>query len=116
MFRRLLHNNPSLKVRRQYLRNHATIPEKMLWEKIRNNQLGIKFRRQYSFGSYILDFYCPQKQLGIEIDGKIHIAKQDMDTYRTRTLEKYDITIIRFTNDEVENKLDLVIRAIKSYL
>jgi very-short-patch-repair endonuclease len=116
MHHRFLKNNPILKQRRQLLRNNATPAEKMLWSQLKENQTGYKFRRQYSFGTYILDFYCPQHKLGIEIDGNIHFKKQDLDMYRTRTLSQYGITIIRFTNDEVEERIEMVLEKIKYHL
>ena len=61
---------------RKFLRNHSTVPEKLLWEKLKGKQLlGFKFRRQHGIGNYIVDFYCPKLKLGIEIDGVSHDRK-----------------------------------------
>ncbi len=63
---KILYNNPKGKEVRRKLRKESTSQEKILWEHIRNNKLGLKFRRQYGIGGYILDFYCPAKRLAIE--------------------------------------------------
>lgn len=69
--RKYIFNVPNLKPKRQALRNNPTPTEKLLWSKLKNSQLGFKFRRQYSVGGYILDFYCPTKKLAIELDGEV---------------------------------------------
>lgn len=62
-----------MKERRQSLRNQATVTEVRLWDRIRKKQiLGVRFRRQFSIGNYIVDFYSPKIKLAIEIDGKSH--------------------------------------------
>ncbi len=65
-------NLHEIKGKRQDLRNCMTMPEKILWKWIRNEQLGYKFRRQHSIGKYIADFYCSELQLVVEVDGQIH--------------------------------------------
>ncbi len=72
----LVHNNEKLKERRRELRHRSTKEEEILWSKIRNNKLGCKFKRQHSIGGYILDFYCPESRLIIEIDGASHNPKE----------------------------------------
>jgi len=91
-------------------------PELILWQRIRNNQLGVKFRRQYTIENRILDFYSPQVKLGIEIDGESHFKS---DNQRTKELkldqelfEKYEIKIIRFLNTEIMKNLENVLIAI----
>ncbi len=67
-------NRTSEKSKRQDLRNDATSAEKLLWSKLKGKQLlGVKFRRQYSVGPYILDLYCPSCRLAIELDGESHL-------------------------------------------
>lgn len=61
--------------RRQILRTNATAPEQQLWQVLRNNQLGIKLRRQHGIGHYIADFYCPALKLVIEVDGDSHFTQ-----------------------------------------
>ena len=92
-----------LKEVRRKLRKSMTEAERMIWARLRNNQLGQRFLRQYSIGFYIVDFYCPKQHLAIEIDGKYHaevdtkLYDQERDTY----LESLGIKILRFVNDEV---------------
>jgi very-short-patch-repair endonuclease len=114
--RRLLFQSPGIKFRRQELRNNATVPEKQLWERLRKRQLGYKFTRQYSVGNYILDFYCPEKKLGLEIDGEIHNQQKEKDEYRTRTIKELGIKIARFNNSEIENDINSILNKLKSYL
>ena len=111
-------NITPLKNRRQQLRRDSTCFEKVLWNKIRNSKLGHKFFRQYSVDGYVLDFYCPEKRLGIEIDGGYH-QKPDVkkyDSYRTRYLEAYNIKIARFWNSDIESNIKEVLADIKTLL
>lgn len=111
-----IYNVPNLKYKRQYLRNNATEVEKILWNRLRNSQLGYKFRRQFSVSGFILDFYCPSLKLAIELDGGIHKFKTKYDKYRDQFLEAMKIKTIRFVNDQVINDLQNVIRIIISNL
>ncbi len=113
-----INNIPQLKSRRKELRQNLTPPEKRLWLYLQGSQLGAKFRRQPSVGSYILDFYCPQYRLAIEIDGAFHDSEQShiYDNERTNFLAKSGITVLRFTNKDVMNNLDGVLSEIKKYL
>jgi len=99
------------------LRNRMTFAEKILWVELRNRKLSnLKFRRQHSIMRYILDFYCHQAKLGIELDGKYHEdkAQQLYDKNRTENLALHNIEIIRFTNEEVINDLQSVLLKIKN--
>lgn len=109
-------NNPNLKDRRQTLRNEATPAEKALWSRLKNNQLGCKFRRQHSFDFYIVDFYCPEKKLAIELDGSSHKFRREYDSYRTRYLDAFNVKVLRFWNSQIENDIDWVINEIKKYI
>ncbi len=86
------------------------IYEKLLWQKIRNQQLGIKFRRQFSIENFILDFYSHKAKLGIEIDGDSHFLSNDTmlkDKARDEILfKKYKIKILRFKNNEIKESLE----------
>lgn len=96
------------------LRRSMTNAEKMLWQKLKNRQLdGYKFRRQHPIHIFIVDFYCHQLRLAIEIDGKIHEEKKEYDEGRTAELERYGITVIRFTNEQVENNISEVVHQIR---
>ena len=110
-----LHNKKILITQRKQLRNDATQAEKMLWYKLKNNQLaGRKFRRQHSVGNYILDFYCPEERLAIELDGEHHEndMQKDYDQKRTEFLNRLKITVIRFKNTDVIFGRDPIIKKI----
>ena len=95
----------SLKSRR-HLRKNSTKPEIIIWQKLRNRQIGgFKFRRQYSIGKYIVDFYCSELNLIIEIDGDVHVYKKEDDKTREIFLENRGLKIIRYTNYEVRTNL-----------
>jgi len=99
-----LKNDPALKERRRELRRNQTDAEKALWAKLRNKQFfELKFFRQYSFGSYILDFYCPEKKLAVELDGGQHNLPEarDYDAERTAYLNAHGVKVVRFWNNEV---------------
>lgn len=84
----------------------------MLWAKLRLNQIyGLKFRRQHGIGSYIVDFYCPERRLIIEVDGDVHAAEiqRTKDLNRENYLKSLGLQVVRYTNDEVINNLDGVL-------
>ena len=113
-----IHNIEKLKDRRRELRKKATSQENLLWEKLRNRKLGCKFRRQHSVEGYILDFYCKEKRLIIEIDGEIHKIReaQEYDKVRDKYFAELDYVVLRFTNDEVDKDINKVIEKIKPFL
>jgi very-short-patch-repair endonuclease len=97
------------------LRQNLTPAEAILWTYLKNKKLGYKFRRQFVFQNYILDFYCIDLKLGIEVDGGVHldIINQVYDEVRENNLNKLGVTVIRFTNEEVYEDIDLVLQNIK---
>ena len=98
---------------RKALRNSMTPAEAVLWNALKGRSTdGLKFRRQQGIGPFVLDFYCPACQLGIELDGTSHDHKYDYDTQRTAYLQKQGIRILRFTNDQVFSSLQGVIAEI----
>ncbi len=116
MFNEQHHNKRSLKEERQYLRNNATGVEQLLWSNLKGRKLeGRKFRRQHSYGNYILDFYCPCERLAVELDGSHHFTAEgkENDSIRDRFLKENDIKVLRFSNSEVEKKMDEVLERIK---
>jgi very-short-patch-repair endonuclease len=85
-------------------RKKPTEAEAILWECLRNSRLkGYKFRRQHPAGGYILDFYCPVVRVGIEVDGGIHLEKEQVeyDRMRSNDLAELGIEVIRFWNSEI---------------
>ena len=100
------------------LKKEMTETEKIVWEKLRNRRLNeLKFRRQHPVGKFILDFYCHELKLAVEIDGNIHEQEdvKEKDEGRTYMLTEWEITVLRFTNEEVMNKLGFVLETIKSF-
>ena len=97
------------------LRANLTVPEKALWEELRQGKLGVKFRRQHPVDSYILDFYSHELKLSIELDGGYHLNQEQkiLDEERTENLNKLGIKEVRFTNKEIETNLEAVIEKIK---
>jgi len=92
-------------------------PELKLWLRIKNKQLkGYKFRRQYSIGNYVVDFYCQELKLAVEVDGDSHYneASIEYDKAREKYLQKFGIRIIRFSNEEVKDNIDGVLERIMS--
>ncbi|MBN1563869.1 MAG: DUF559 domain-containing protein [Anaerolineae bacterium] len=99
------------------LRNEQTPAEKRLWARLRKQQVaGFKFRRQQSIGRYIVDFYCSDARLIIEVDGSIHDEMQEQDQDRQDVLEHLGYRVLRFTNEDVVTALDGVIETIAEAL
>ena len=96
--------------KRRKLRRESTIAEKNPWKRLRNRNLGYKFRRQHNVGYYIADFYCARLLLAVEIDGDIHLLKEHLeyDKERDRVFQSKGVTVFRFTNDRVMNEIDNV--------
>lgn len=100
------------------LRNNATDSENKLWQKLKNNQTGFKFIRQYSIENFVVDFYCPKARLAIELIGGIH-KKADIkkhDVFRKAYIEAFGITVLEISNGEVENDLGGTVEKIKGLL
>jgi very-short-patch-repair endonuclease len=97
------------------LRKRMTNCEILLWEKLRAKQiLGLRFRSQHPINIFIADFYCHEARLVVEIDGEIHDDQIEYDDGREAEIEKYDIKVIRFSNNEVINNIDSVVNKIKA--
>ncbi len=110
-----LNNLQELKTFRRELRSGMTPAEARLWTYLKGKQLdGRKFRRQHSFGGYILDFYCPAERLAIELDGKPHFYPQAMEYDRRRDvfLKQHGVLVLRFVNRWVFENPDGVLNHI----
>jgi very-short-patch-repair endonuclease len=116
--RKIIYKNKKyLKKYRSQLRNNMTPAEAQLWKILRKKHLnGRKFRRQFSIGDFILDFYCPSEKLGIELDGNPHfnVVALQKDYYRDIILKNQGIRILRFENKLVFENQELIIEAIIS--
>ena len=113
-------NRPWLKNFRRELRTHGTHAEATLWLRLKGRQLGgYRFRRQFSVGRFILDFYCPETRLAVELDGAGHYTEEGRayDQARTEYLEQvFGIRVIRFENREVFERMEGVLGEIKHSL
>ena len=96
------------------LRRNQTKPEELLWSHLRNRQLcNLKFRRQHPIACYVVDFYCHEKSLVIELDGNSHDeSRYRYDVDRQKELENRGLEVVRFSNDEVLKKVDWVLEMI----
>ena len=97
------------------LRKEGTNDENILWQKLRNKKLGVKFRRQHPIDMFIVDFYAPSLKLVIELDGSPHTIKEnkEYDAMRTDYLECKYVRVLRFWNSEVERNLEEILNKIK---
>jgi very-short-patch-repair endonuclease len=95
-----------------------TDAENLIWEHIRNSQLGVKFNRQYIIGDYIVDFVCLEKKLILEIDGGYHSEYEQIqkDEHRTERLKSMGFNVIRYTNEELFAGTESVLNSIKEQL
>lgn len=103
--------------RARQLRKSATRHERLLWRHLRNRQLqGWKFRRQHPVDRYIIDFYCPEARLAIELDGGGHnfASRESLDQERTSFLASKNILVLRFWNHQINRELDSVLEKIWS--
>src|SRR5687767_13306665 len=105
-------SNPKTMNTAGQLRKVSTPAERKLWSRIRNDQLGVTFRRQHAVGGYIPDFCSPKAKLIIEMDGSQHLDQYEYDEERTKYFEPIGYKVIRFWNNNVMNDMDSVIRAI----
>jgi very-short-patch-repair endonuclease len=105
-------NDKSEKETRRDLRKNQTKEEILLWSKIRNNQIGYKWKRQVSIGRYIADFYCREKFLAVELDGFQHLENKSYDKERDEFFKLLGIKTLRFWNREIKTNIDGVIKVI----
>ena len=113
------YNQKQLKNVRRKLRYNETDAEKLIWQKLRNRGFyGYKFFRQYSIGSYVLDFYCTKEKLAIEVDGGQH-GEEDIISYdkeRTEYLNEKAIRVVRFWNNDVMNNIEGVLERLEEFI
>ena len=96
-------------------RQAMTLAEQRLWARLRNRNLaGLKFRRQHPIGRFIVDFYCAQYRLVIELDGSIHMRQRSRDSARTAWLESQGYQELRFSNERVYEQLEMVLEEIEA--
>ena len=109
---RIQQGNPNNLNRRRTLRSEMTRAENRLWLSLRGKQFeGVKFRRQHGIGLYIVDFYCPEKLIVVEVDGDVHCEASQVlrDRKRDECLSRLGLQVVHYTNDEVLNNLEGVL-------
>ncbi len=111
-----IHNRKIFLDRRRELRQNSTPEELLLWQCLRGKNLGFKFYRQHSIGNYIVDFYCAEKHLIIELDGEQHKDLIEYDTERSFYLQSLGNKIIRFWNNELRQNLTYILNEIRRNL
>lgn len=113
----MLHYNPRLKELARKLRKQGTLSEVLLWQQLKGRKLrGYDFHRQKPIDNYIVDFYCPELQLVIEIDGYSHREKVEQDQERQSKLESFGITVLRFLDEDVKNNMYGVMQSIDQWI
>lgn len=109
MRNKIIPYNPKLKEYARYLKKNSTFSEVLLWKEIKNKSLGVEFHRQVPILDYIVDFYCHELLLAIEIDGNSHLYKFGYDNKRQGRLEKEGIKFLRFSDLDLKmNKLNVL--------
>ncbi len=101
------------------LRSNMPKAELILWSKLKSKGLDkYKFRRQYSVGKFVIDFYCPRLKLAIEVDGDSHFSdgSEVCDKERQNFIESFGISFLRFTNREIYENLDEVLAEIENQM
>lgn len=96
------------------LRRRSTYTEKLAWNLLRNRRhLNLKFRRQYGVAGFVVDFYCPELNLAIEVDGSAHFGREGYDVWRQQLIEKESITFIRVTTEALESAPEQLLERIR---
>ncbi|MCB2221000.1 MAG: endonuclease domain-containing protein [Bacteroidetes bacterium] len=114
-----IHYNPKLKEYARQLRNNSTKAEIRLWQQLKRDQIrGYDFHRQKPIDHYIADFFCNKLKLVIEVDGFTHLLDETIakDKRKERKFNELGIHVLRFTDDEVLNDMENVIRVIEGYI
>ena len=103
MRHRVRNNSIELQMAAREMRKEPTPAERVLWQALRGSRLGQRFRRQHPVGRFILDFWCAEAKLAVEIDGESHDSdeRKELDALRTALLDQHGYQVIRFSNEEV---------------
>jgi len=113
-YNKIIPYEPHLKSLARELRKNSTLSEVLLYIRIKNKALGVEFHRQVPMLGFIVDFYCHELMLAIEIDGDSHIGKEMDDIFRQKELENWGIKFIRFEDIEVKKNMETVIKEISN--
>ena len=105
------------KVFARRLRKEQTAEERIVWSRLRNRGLmNLKFRRQHVIEGFIVDFYCHEARLAVEIDGKIHEKQKDYDMARQALIEEKGVRFVRITNEEVNLDINAALEKIQAFV
>ena len=110
---KLITYNPILKDLARQLRKNSTLAEVLLWQNIKGKSYGYEFHRQVPIDEFIVDFYCHEFRLAIEIDGNTHDYNYNKDEERQKILEGFGISFLRFGDQDVKRNINDVLRAIE---
>ena len=117
MRRKIIPYNPKLKERAKKLRKNMTQTEIMLWLELRGKKMrGYDFDRQRPIHNYIVDFYCKDLMLALEVDGESHYGNEKKDIKRQRKIESYGVRFLRFDDMEVRYKMEKVLEKIGNWI
>jgi epoxyqueuosine reductase len=112
-----IHYNPKLTTRARELRNNSRLSEVLLWQELKSNKmLGYDFQRQKPIDTFIVDFFCCELMLAIEIDGGSHDGKEKYDSFRQQKLESLGVRFLRFDDLDVKQKIDWVREEIQAWI
>jgi very-short-patch-repair endonuclease len=115
--KKIIPYNPKLKEYARELRNNSTYTEVQLWNYLKGKQLrGYDFDRQKPIDNFIVDFYCKELLLAIEIDGESHYGNERKDKKKDKRLNEIGVTVLRFDDMEVVHQLDKVIGQIEKWI
>ncbi|WP_424961510.1 endonuclease domain-containing protein [Ekhidna sp.] len=116
--RKIIPYNQKLVPLAKKLRQNMTLGEILLWNEIKNKQLGFRFSRQIPIDEYIVDFYCKDLFLAIEVDGVTHTYEDQSlkDEVRQKRLEELGVRVLRFDDFDVKNKIKWVVNEILKYI
>jgi len=115
--RTIIPYNPKLKQLARKLRNNSTKSEVILWNYLKGKQIkGYDFHRQRPIKNYIVDFYCSELKLAIEIDGESHYGNEVKDDIRQKEIEKYGVSFLRFDESQIYFNLDGVMKIIENWV
>ena len=113
MKNKIIPYNPDLKELARQLRKNSTLAEVLLWGKIKQRAFGVQFHRQVPLLNFIVDFYCHELKLAIEIDGDSHEFKYEYDSKRQGELEEKGVKFIRFSDQDVKNNMFNIVLSIQ---
>lgn len=117
MRRKIIPYNSKLKERAKKLRKNMTQTEIMLWLELKGKKMrGYDFDRQRPIDNYIVDFYCKDLMLALEIDGESHYGNEKKDNKRQKKIESYGVKFLRFDNLEVRYKMEMVLERIGNWI